>query len=178
MLSSAWWYGKKIVPTWNCSLRGRLIILSNPVVISGQRHCCWVILMYYWVPWIWEKADISTDDDSMTVFRLNFPFNDCYGCIIPKQEVQTKRKIISSRNGYVTFWNEAFKMSSVKVSSIESLGSLDMMFHHVPPVFKSILFFFLTLIHWYHSKATLNSIQHFHTTAAHTHEASYSKYLK
>lgn len=29
-------------------------------------HFCWVLLMYYWVPWIWEKADISTDDESIT----------------------------------------------------------------------------------------------------------------
>lgn len=38
---------ERIVPTINCSQQGLRIILSNQIMISGKRHCCWVFQMYF-----------------------------------------------------------------------------------------------------------------------------------
>ena len=44
---SAWFGGKKIAPTWNCSQQGPCIILSVWVLIYGKRLCRWVFLVFF-----------------------------------------------------------------------------------------------------------------------------------
>lgn len=47
---------ERIVPTWHCSQWGLWIILSDRVMFSGKRHCCWICFFF----WLFEHLERLT----------------------------------------------------------------------------------------------------------------------